>query len=33
VQLKPLVDKHWRPYLAGKGTFDEAVAAVFADSK
>ena len=33
VQLKPLLDKHWRPYLAGKGTFDEAIAAFFADSR
>lgn len=32
-QLKPLLDRHWRPYLQGKGTFDDAVAAVFADSK
>ena len=31
VQLKPLLDKHWRPYLQGKSTFDAALAAVFAE--
>lgn len=30
-ELKPLLDKHWRPYLQGKGTFDEAIAAFFAE--
>lgn len=30
-QLKPLLDKHWRPYLQGNGTFDQAVAAFFSE--
>lgn len=32
-QLKPLLDRHWRPYLEGRGTFDEAIAALLPDVK
>ena len=33
IELKPLLDKHWRRYLEGKGTFDDAIAAFLADRK
>ena len=25
VQLKPLLDRYWLPYLKGQGTFDQAI--------
>jgi hypothetical protein len=28
--LTPLLDKYWRPYIRGTGTFDEAIAAIVA---
>ena len=32
-ELKPRLDRHWRPYLEGKTTFDDAIAAFFAESR
>jgi len=31
--LKPLLDKYWQPYLKGSGTFDEAIAAILAETR
>jgi hypothetical protein len=31
--LKPLLDRDWRPYLEGKGTFEEAIAAILAGAE
>jgi hypothetical protein len=30
--LHALIERHWSPYIRGKGTFDEAIAAVIAQS-
>jgi hypothetical protein len=31
--FKPLLDKYWRPYIRGTGTFDDAIAAILAHPK
>jgi hypothetical protein len=30
--MKPLLDKYWLPYLRGRGTFEEAIAAILGDA-